>query len=382
MASPLFLRRIKGDFIFMSDSKLNIKRQLGLLYISNFLFNSSIAGAAWVLLLVTDGYSLVRVGFAETVFHIVSLTAEIPSGMFADVFGRKKSLILSCLMTMCSAFVRGFIPGFAAVCVSVGFSALSYNFISGSDSAIAYDSLKEEGQENKYDKYISTQTVIYRISNGLATLFAGAAVIMGNRNAQVLSIGISLLNLVFLLFLRENKVILKKTGDSLKKRIVDVYKGSWQFLKGNKKVAGLIFRNALVGGIDVLLLFFLQAKLPMTGIPDWTLGPLLFVMSMGGIVGALAARKVKKTSLAKLFVFCISLALIGLASEFTGIWYVMTLGGFATAFADDLIQIRSDIALNQMVPAEQRATLMSVNSFCFSCIMIVMSPLAGFIFSL
>ena len=175
---------------------------------------------------------------------------------------------------------------------------------------------------------------------------------------------------------------MKKTGDSLGKRIKDVYKGSLNFLKGNKKVAGLIFRNALVGGIDVLLLFFLQAKLPMTGIPDWTLGPLLFIMSMGGILGALAARKVKKTTLVKLFIFCISLALIGLVSEFTGIWYVMTLGGFLTAFADDLIQIRSDIALNQMVPPEQRATLMSVNSFCFSVLMIFMSPLAGFVFSL
>lgn len=366
----------------MSHTKLNIKKQLGLLYISNFLFNASIAGAAWVLLLVSDGYSLIQVGFAETVFHIVSLMAEIPSGMFADVFGRKKSLILSCIMTMCSAVVRGFIPGFAAVCVSVGFSALSYNFISGSDSAIAYDSLLEEGQENRYDKYISNQTMIYRISNGLATLFAGAAVIMGNRNAHILSIGISAVNLICLLFLRENKVILKKSGDSLSKRVKDVYKGSWHFLKGNKKVAGLIFRNALVGGIDVLLLFFLQAKLPMTGIPDWTLGPLLFIMSMGGILGALASRKADKTSLGKLFIVCISLALAGLLSEFTGVWYLMTLGGFVTAFADDLIQIRSDMALNQMVPAEQRATLMSVNSFCFSCIMIVMSPLAGFIFSI
>lgn len=41
-------------------SKLNIKKQLGLLYISNFMFNISIAGAAWVLLLVSDGYSLIR----------------------------------------------------------------------------------------------------------------------------------------------------------------------------------------------------------------------------------------------------------------------------------------------------------------------------------
>jgi MFS family permease len=363
-------------------SKLNIKKQLGLLYISNFLFNISIAGAAWVLLLVTDGYSLVQVGLAETVFHIVSLLAEIPSGMFADVMGRKKSLIVSCLMTMCSAIVRGFIPGFAAVCVSVGFSALSYNFISGSDSALAYDSLLEEGQANKYYKYISTQTAIYRISNGIATLFAGVAVIMGTRNAQILSLGISLVNLIFLLFLRENKVILKKNTDSLGKRIKDVIQGSFGFLKGNKKVAGLIFRNAIVGAIDVLLLFFLQAKLPMTGIPEWSLGPLLFIMAMGGVAGTFAARKIKKTTLTKLFVFCVSLAVIGFVSEFTGIWFLMTLGGFLTAFADDLLQIKTDIAFNEMVPPEQRATLISVNSFCFSMIMIVLSPLAGYVFGI
>lgn len=378
MASPFF--RTDQRSFFMSE--LKIKKQLGLLYISNFMFNISIAGAAWVLLLVSDGYSLIQVGFAETVFHAVSLIAEIPSGMFADVMGRKKSLIVSCIMTILSAAVRGFIPGFAAVCVSVGFSALSYNFISGSDSALAYDSLLETGNTDKYDRYVSTQTAIYRISNGIATLFAGAAVIMGNRNAQILSIGISAVNMVFLLFLRENRVILKKTGDSLKKRFTDVVSGSFGFLKGNKKVAGLIFRNALVGGIDVLLLFFLQAKLPMTGIPDWSLGPLLFIMSLGGILGALAAPKMKNVTHGRLFAVCIMLALSGLLSEFTGIWYIMTIGGFLTAYADDLIQIRSDIALNRMVPPEQRATLMSVNSFCFSCIMIVMSPLAGYIFSL
>ena len=363
-------------------SKLNVKKQLGLLYMSNFVSNISIAGAAWVLLLVSDGYSLVQVGFAETVFHIVSLMAEIPSGMFADVFGRRKSLIVSCIMAMLSAAVRGFLPGFPCVLISIGFSALSYNFASGSDSALAYDSLLEEGQENRYDKYISTQTAIYRISNGIATLFAGVAVIMGNRNAQILSLGISAVNMVFLLCLRENKVILRKSGDTLAKRVKDVFSGSFGFLKGNKMVAGLIFRNALIGSIDVLLLFFLQAKLPMTGIPDWTLGPLLFVMSMGGIIGAFCATKVKKTTLGKLFVFCLLLALIGLVSEFTGVWYLMTIGGLLTAFADDLLQIRSDITLNQMVPPEQRATLISVNSFCFSCIMIVLSPLAGYIFSI
>lgn len=358
-----------------------LKDQLRRLYLSNVISNISIAGAAWVLLLVNDGYSLIQVGLAETVFHIVSLAFEIPSGVFADTLGRKKSLILSSVSALMSAIIRGFFPGFAFVLISIAFSALSYNFASGSDSALAYDTLLEENCEDEYDKYISNQTIIYRICNGIATLAAGIAVMIGTRNAQIISIGLALINITVLSGLKENLVITRKKDVSLAKRFADTYKGAWHFLKGNTKVAGLIFRNALVGAVDILLLFFLQAKLPMTGIPNWLLGPLLFIMSLGGIAGAKLSRKAGRYSLRKLFAICLTIALAGLVTEFTGVWYLMTVGGFLTSLADDLLQIRSDIALNAMVPAEQRATLISVNSFCFSVIMIVLSPLAGWVFS-
>lgn len=359
-----------------------VKEQLRRLYLSNIISNISIAGAAWVLLLVNDGYSLIQVGLAETVFHIVSLTCEIPSGVFADSLGRKKSLLMSSFAALMSAVIRGFFPGFTFVLVSIAFSALSYNFASGSDSALAYDTLLEEKRENEYGRYISNQTVIYRISSGIATLAAGIAVMIGTRNAQILSIGLTLINMVVLSGLKENLVIMQKNEVSLAKRIKDTYKGAFSFLKGNTKIAGLIFRNALVGAVDVLLLFFLQAKLPMTGIPEWLLGPLLFIMSFGGIAGAWLSRRAGRYKLKKLFFICITIAVTGLVTEFTGIWYLMTIGGFLTSLADDLLQIRSDIELNSMVPAEQRATLISVNSFCFSIIMIFMSPLAGWGFSL
>ena len=79
--------------------------------------------------------------------------------------------------------------------------------------------------------------------------------------------GLSLINILILSGLKENLVITRKKNVSLSKRFKDTYQGAFRFLKGNTRVAGLIFRNALVGAVDVLLLFFLQAKLPMTGIP-------------------------------------------------------------------------------------------------------------------
>ena len=360
----------------------NFKNQLRKLYAYNLLGNLSIAGAAWVLLLRSQGFTIMEVALIETVFHIVSLMAEIPSGMFADVFGRKRSLLLSCTCAIISSVVRILFVSFPGVCVSIAFSALTYNFASGSDSALAYDTLLENGRKELYDRYISTQTVIYRVAGGAATLAAGLAVMLGNTKAQLISIAIAVIQIIVVSTLRENKVIQKSKTVKLSQRIHDCFRESLMFLKGNTKVAGLIFRNALIGAIDVLLLFFLQARLPITGVSDWLLGPLLFIMSMGGVIGAALSVKVRFWPIKRIFVLSLIVVTLGFAANFTGIAWIMTAGGFMAAFADDLIQIRSDVELNSLVPPAQRATLISVNSWCFSIVMIFMSPLAGVIFSL
>ena len=359
------------------------KKQLRKLYALNFLGNISIAGAAWVLLLVSCGYTIVEVGLLETVFHLVSLTAEIPSGVFADVFGRKKSLLLSCVCSIVSAVTRIiWISSFWGVAFSIGVNALSYNFASGSDSALAYDTLKENDKQDDYDRYVSTQTMIYRISNGAATLAAGVAVMLGNTKAHIISIILASIQVLVAVTLKENKVLENSADRKFRERVKETVRGSFAFLKGNHKVTGLIFRNALIGGVDVLLLFFLQAKLPMTGIADWVLGPLLFAMSLGGIIGAVLSVKVRDWPFGRIFLMCLAVVTAGFFANFTGVAFIMTAGGFMAAFADDLIQIRADVELNSLVPSEQRATLISVNSWCFSFVMIFMSPLAGLVFSL
>ncbi len=88
-----------------------IKKQISRLYLSSVLGNLSLTGA-WVAILAARGYSLVEIGVAETVFHITSLIFEIPSGILADVFGRKKMLIVSSIMRMIGNIVMIFPTAF------------------------------------------------------------------------------------------------------------------------------------------------------------------------------------------------------------------------------------------------------------------------------
>ena len=71
-----------------------IKNQIGKLYALSVLSNLSLTGA-WVAILAARGFSLPEIGLAETAYHAASLLTEIPSGTLADVFGRKRMLIIS-----------------------------------------------------------------------------------------------------------------------------------------------------------------------------------------------------------------------------------------------------------------------------------------------
>ena len=69
---------------------MNLKKQLACLYTNYFFTGLRITDAVWVALLAARGFSLWEIGFAESVFHIISLLCEVPSGMADDLLGRKK----------------------------------------------------------------------------------------------------------------------------------------------------------------------------------------------------------------------------------------------------------------------------------------------------
>ena len=83
---------------------IKIKQQLRRLYAVTAISSLQIAGASWVALLAARGFSLAEIGFAEAVFHLTSFLFEVPSGVIADVFGRRRSMVASqCMFAAASA---------------------------------------------------------------------------------------------------------------------------------------------------------------------------------------------------------------------------------------------------------------------------------------
>ena len=370
--------------------KFNIKAQIHKLYTLTTVGYFRIAGASWVALLALRGFSMLEIGMLESIFHIVSSSFEIPSGVVADVFGRKKTMVLASLVSFVSGLFMILSNNFWSVAFAIGFSALSYNLESGTREALAYDSLKFAGQEEKYNKFASTEMMLYRITSSTATLCAGFALWLGYRKAYAFDIVFSLIAIGIACSLNEVSVSNDENTDNKENnnpnanknakivyRLKNVITESWHFMITNKKARSIMVINALIGAVSTLVLFFLQAKLPLAGLNDALLGPALFVMGLGAAFGAKAAGVFPKWKYKKyIIISCIGVA-FAFAMVFTELPYIMILGGFVGSFFDDFIEVRTDIILNEMIPSEQRATLISVNSFMFSLVMIVMSTLMG-----
>lgn len=359
---------------------LKIKKQLGYLYTFSVIDNLSLTGA-WVAILAARGFSLVEISMTETIFHIVSLLFELPSGILADVFGRKRMLTVSVILRMLADAVMICSNSLLTVCVSVGLTALSYNFASGTGDALAYDSLKMAGQEGRFDRFESNLLAIYRLCGGLSTLCAGFALSLGYRIAYGTSLVTGAVQLLVLLGLQEVRIQKFQQGATVCQRLRQCAGDSLSFLRAGPRALALMFGNSLVGAMDILLLFFLQAKLPARGIPEWGLGIALLFMQLGGIVGARLILQASRWRFRTVFCVTACLVFTGLLAEHSLSYQVMALGGFLAAAADDALQVRTNALLQSMFPSRQRATLTSVESFTFSAIMVVLTPLAGVLFT-
>lgn len=363
-------------------------KQLRLLYLNTSLGAFQIAGASWVALLAARGFSLVEIGFAESVFHVASLLFEVPSGVISDVFGRKKSMVLSQCMMLVSSLLMLVSDSMAGVLPAMVFSAFGYNFASGTRESLAYETLKAEGREAEYDGYASTDMMLYTFFSSLATLCAGAALALGYRRAYLVDIGLGVVCLMSALRLQDVGYAAAgeeggKNGpeETVWKKIFQCFRESVRFLLHSRKAMELILLNAAVGAAATLLRFFLQARLTEKGLPDAMLGPALFFMGLGGAAGARLILHCKSWSYGRVFAVS-AIAVAGcVAAALLPVPAVMVFGGFLSALFDNFLQVRSDVRLNEMVPAGQRATLISVSSLCFSGVMIVLSPLFGLLFS-
>ncbi|TLS36928.1 MFS transporter [Pseudalkalibacillus caeni] len=129
--------------------------------------------ALWVIYLRDKGMTFGEIGILEAVLHLAIVMFEVPTGMIADLYGRKVSLLFGNFCSLAYGtfmLLSGSFSMFTLAFMSMG---LVVTFHSGAEQAIAYDTLKQENREKQYTRVVGNMTAIALLSLSLANFLGG-----------------------------------------------------------------------------------------------------------------------------------------------------------------------------------------------------------------
>ncbi len=374
-------------FLMNNSGKFNLKRQLRLIYTSGFFSGLRITDAVWVALLVARGFSLWEIGFAESVFHVVSLICEVPSGMFADMLGRKKTLVLGGVLITVYNVIMAFAPNMLCVCLAMGLNALANTMFSGTDSAMTYDSLKQEEKTEDYIKINAKCSQINLLASALGSFASTLEGILKYTGFYLLSAAFEFTSMVSHAFMTEPTVTKaqkerenRSFGETVRKipgLFSDLCRDSFRILRSSPFAVRLIVSTAIVSIPTYLTKMFLQERLVELGWSSKFLFVPMLLSSAAAILGTALAPKIKINSMRKFYFICAVLVgggtvLVGTAGAWLGIFGMMTVQSVL-----ELWFLFESQKLNDVIPSDQRATVISVDGMAYSLLMIPISPLVG-----
>ena len=347
---------------------MNLKKQLACLYTNYFFTGLRITDAVWVALLAARGFSLWEIGFAESVFHIISLLCEVPSGMAADLLGRKKTLVVGGVCVVLYNVLMAFAPDLFSICVAMGLYALANAMFSGTFSALTYDSLKQCGKTDDYLKVSATCSQITNLTTALGSLFSTLERFLRFSGFYLLSAAFECTGTLATALMEEPIVTEaqasreKQALRDLPGQLVQLVKDSIKVLRSCPLAAKLIVSSAVVCIPSYLTKMFVQQRLVELGWPTTLLFLPLLLSGLASMLGIEIARRIHPQSLRRFCAVCALLCGTG----------CMLVQGIL-----DVWLLHEGQKLNDNIPSDQRATLISVDGMAYSLLMIPASPLVG-----
>lgn len=355
----------------LNDLESNIWK----IYIFRILYGFFISVPIIVVFWQNNGLSMFEVMLLQSLFGLTVILLEVPSGYFADRYGRRKTLILASIFSTLGIAGYSLGHGFLDFLVGMKFWAFGVSLISGANSAIFYDTLVEIGKEDRYKELWGKAGSYYMISSAIAAAIGGIIAGYQLRWALFAQVPVFALMIPLAYSLKEpehHKEVSKKESKTMKAIISDVLK--------QPELRNLIFYGALIFAALQTAFMFYQPYFKLTGLKVAMFGFAFAGFNIVSATGSKYAHQIenkigKKYSLIMLAVLVGSSLLI--MSQITLIIGISFIGlqQFARGFSKPVI---SDY-INKIVNSENRSTILSTHSLFGKLFMSISTPIFGYI---
>ena len=125
------------------------------------------------LFFLDNNLTITKIALLGVVWSIVRIILEVPSGILADKWGRKKVFAISSLFAIFQVVMLIYASNYWHFFFASILSAVSYSFLSGTNTAIFYDTLKQLKKEDQFEKLWARQHIFQQIPLVIAFVASG-----------------------------------------------------------------------------------------------------------------------------------------------------------------------------------------------------------------
>lgn len=324
-----------------------------------------------------NGLSITEIMVLKSVYSIVIVSLELPSGYFADVLGRKKTIVIGAFLGAAGFILYSFTHRYAGFLIAEIALGAGQSFISGADSAMLYDTLATGKRQKEYTRYEGINASIGNFSEAFAGLAGGALALISLRLPFFAQAIIASTAIPAALTLTEPNISKRKSKTSGFRDIVNILNKI--ILKERNLRYNLLF-SSIIGAATLLMAWFAQPLFEKMLLPLALYGVVWTSLNLITGGSSILAHRIEKR-LGESGTLKVIAVLIPVLMVFSGIvpLYAIIpvlaifyfLRGIATPVLKDYI--------NKQTTSEVRATVMSLRDLVIRVFFSLFAPLAGWL---
>lgn len=337
---------------------MSLHKNIKLLTWFNFFTEFKLYAPIAIIYFARVSHSFALGGAVFSIAYITSALLDVPTGIFADRIGRKKTMILGAVSAVLYAIFYALGINFWILALGAFFDGVSQAFYSGNNNAMLHNVLAEEGLEHEYHEYFGKLASMFQLALGISGLIGALIANWSFPLIMWLSVLPQIICLFISLQIVDSTRIIERTTTIFE----DLHEGIAAFFHNEN--LRLLSITSIWGFASGETSYQFQAAFYNTVLPVWAIGFAKTFSNVGATIGYYFAGKViKKFGNFKILFFGeISSKVITLIS------YI-----FATPLSPFLMSTTSffygtggtakGTLMQKEFTDKQRATMSSLNSF-------------------
>ena len=339
---------------------LNYYRNIPLLYIYS-IFIKRVSMPIVILYFLLNNLNLTQIGILAAVMSIIMVGTEVHGGIFADIHGKRISLMLHSvfgILTMLFYFVGNSFEWFLLASVMYGIAGA---FITGTRNALLYDTLIKLNRTSEFKKFNGRVLLYSHLVNALVLLAIPIIYVFNTKLPFLIGAGFFFVSLLTAFFFIEPPMA-KRSKATLSLYNIKLLEALKEIKLSNKLLSALIL-TMLMAAFVYMSSEFIQPLLKISGLQVVYFGIVYALMrAIMGLGGSIAHKLEKYFSLKNiLFIGAAGLAISLLGFSF-GAGAVIILAILVLMFSTGLNRIVLEDEINRNIKSNNRTTILSISS--------------------